>query len=311
MLWFTKGMCFLPVFLVIWSSAAFIVPYIIAVFSGHVKPLVPYISDTGTNPPESGVFGFMVTISAVLGAATIVTKYKLLEKLNESTSLINSKCNLFALCIGILSCIGMIIVATFQETSVPIVHDIGAIVAFVLGVFYILLQSYITYKMLPLERSLFVCCFRMFLAVLSFCAIFPTIACAVLSKLQQNTEKVNIYYLTKKEKKSLNDYKWSRKKKKESGLFKMSNGIENAFRAKSNTKMMFRYTLKKSSYTVAILCFTLQFLISIQGHVFRIVSAVCEWIVAFSFIFFFFSYIREFQNVNLRIQTELSDNSFH
>nr|XP_006010091.1 PREDICTED: DNA damage-regulated autophagy modulator protein 1 [Latimeria chalumnae] len=276
MLWFTKGMCFLPVFLVIWSSAAFIVPYIIAVFSGHVKPLVPYISDTGTNPPESGVFGFMVTISAVLGAATIVTKYKLLEKLNESTSLINSKCNLFALCIGILSCIGMIIVATFQETSVPIVHDIGAIVAFVLGVFYILLQSYITYKMLPLERSLFVCCFRMFLAVLSFCAIFPSILYIVPG--------FTINY---------------------------SNGIENAFRAKSNTKMMFRYTLKKSSYTVAILCFTLQFLISIQGHVFRIVSAVCEWIVAFSFIFFFFSYIREFQNVNLRIQTELSDNSFH
>ncbi|KAJ7399110.1 hypothetical protein BTVI_118258 [Pitangus sulphuratus] len=60
------GVAFVPALLVSWSSAAFIISYAIAVLEGHVEPLVPYISDTGTKPPESGVFGFMINISALL-----------------------------------------------------------------------------------------------------------------------------------------------------------------------------------------------------------------------------------------------------
>ncbi|KAJ7414811.1 hypothetical protein WISP_81581 [Willisornis vidua] len=63
------GVAFVPALLVGWSSAAFIISYAIAVLKGHVEPLVPYISDTGTKPPESGVFGFMINISAILDPA--------------------------------------------------------------------------------------------------------------------------------------------------------------------------------------------------------------------------------------------------
>lgn len=37
------GLAFVPALLVSWSSAAFIVSYVIAVLEGHVQPLVPYI----------------------------------------------------------------------------------------------------------------------------------------------------------------------------------------------------------------------------------------------------------------------------
>lgn len=41
--WFLKGMSFVPFLLVTWSSAAFIISYVVAVLSGHVNPFLPYI----------------------------------------------------------------------------------------------------------------------------------------------------------------------------------------------------------------------------------------------------------------------------
>lgn len=37
------GVAFVPALLVCWSSAAFIISYVIAVLAGHVEPFVPYI----------------------------------------------------------------------------------------------------------------------------------------------------------------------------------------------------------------------------------------------------------------------------
>lgn len=43
MLCFLRGMAFVPFLLVTWSSAAFIISYVVAVLSGHVNPFLPYI----------------------------------------------------------------------------------------------------------------------------------------------------------------------------------------------------------------------------------------------------------------------------
>lgn len=43
MLCYMPGVAFVPALLVSWSSAAFIISYVIAVLAGHVEPLVPYI----------------------------------------------------------------------------------------------------------------------------------------------------------------------------------------------------------------------------------------------------------------------------
>lgn len=43
MLCFMPGVAVVPALLVGWSSAAFIISYVIAVLAGHVEPLVPYI----------------------------------------------------------------------------------------------------------------------------------------------------------------------------------------------------------------------------------------------------------------------------
>lgn len=43
MCWFRRGLCALPVALVIWSTATLLLSYAIAVVFGHADPIIPYI----------------------------------------------------------------------------------------------------------------------------------------------------------------------------------------------------------------------------------------------------------------------------
>lgn len=199
---------------------------------------MPYISDTGTKPPESGVFGFMINISALLASITMYIRYLLIEKQNESSHFVRSSCNMFTLCVGLMGCTGMGIVATFQELAVPSVHDIGALVAFGSGVVYITLQSIISYKSCPRWNTYFVCHIRMAISVISCIAFIPMIVFA--SKI-------------------------------------------------SMTKI--DWTPGEKDYT------------------YHFMSAICEWTVAFGFIFFFLTFIRDFQRFSLRISTEIHEES--
>ncbi|XP_058842201.1 DNA damage-regulated autophagy modulator protein 1 isoform X1 [Acipenser ruthenus] len=236
MFWFMEGMCFLPVSLVIWSSSSFIVSYITALLERHVDPVFPYISDTGTEPPDSGIFGVMITLASFLGVATMYTRYKFLEKLNETTHAISTKLNKSALFLGIIGCLGMCVVATFQETVITLVHDIGAIIAFLAGVIYISLQSIISFKMYPSGSTLIVCYIRMGISGISIIAVVPMIVCALMVPRTQ--------------------LHWDPDEK---------------------------------------------------DYPLHLVSAVCEWIVAFGFVCYFLTYIKEFQKFTLKTKAEFID----
>nr|XP_046184913.1 DNA damage-regulated autophagy modulator protein 1-like isoform X2 [Oncorhynchus gorbuscha] len=212
MFWFWEGICFLPTFLVIWSSSTFIVSYLIALFEHDVDVIFPYISDTGAEPPESCVFGLMTVITAFAGTATMYARYKFVEKLNEKAGGVPPALNQAAFWIGMLSCLGMCFVATFQ--------------------------SIISYKAFPYGCSLALCRMRTGIATIAFLAVFPTVVCAVFvtqTTLHRKTED--------------------------------------------------------------------------EDYVFHLVSAVSEWIVAFSFIFFFFTYIHDFKKFTLKLRTQFVDYS--
>ncbi|XP_022439803.1 DNA damage-regulated autophagy modulator protein 2 isoform X2 [Eschrichtius robustus] len=113
MWWFQQGLSFLPSALVIWTAAAFIFSYITAITLHHVDPVLPYISDTGTVAPEKCLFGAMLNIAAVLCIATIYVRYKQVHALNPEESRI-IKLNKAGLVLGLLSCLGLSIVANFQ-----------------------------------------------------------------------------------------------------------------------------------------------------------------------------------------------------
>lgn len=233
MFWFMEGMCFWPTFLVIWSSSTFIVSYIIALFKRDVDVIFPYISDTGANPPESCIFGLMTVITAFTGMITMYTRYKFVEKQNERTGDVSPCLNKTAFWIGMLSCLGMCFVATFQETTITTVHDAGALLFFVSGVVYTILQTVMSYHTYPYGCSMTMCFTRAAIASISFLAVFPTIFCA--------------YFVT-------------------------------------------QTSLHRNSQD--------------KDFVLHLVSAVSEWIVAFSFVFFFLTYIQDFKMFTLRLRTE-------
>lgn len=229
-----EGTCLLPVVLVISSSSTFIVNYVIATLRGDVDVIFPYISDTGNSPPESCIFGLMTSITAMAGVGTMYARYKFIERLIEKTGGVRPCCNLAGFIVGLLSCLGMCVVATFQETVVTVVHDLGALLFFLTGVLYIFIQTCISYQAYPFGSSKAMCRTRALITTIASLALIPTVVCALLVK----STKLH----------------W--------------NGDE-------------------------------------MDYGFRLASAVCEWTVAFSFVFFFLTYIREFKLFTLTVRAEL------
>ncbi|XP_077357330.1 DNA damage-regulated autophagy modulator protein 1 isoform X1 [Festucalex cinctus] len=172
--------------------------------------------------------------SPTLGIATIYGRFKFVEKLNEETRVVSPRLNKAALVLGMLACLGMCVVATFQETTVTAVHDAGALLFFATGVLYIFLQSAISYHLFPYGSSMAVCRARLAVAVIALLAFFPTVICAFFVKqkdLHRDAES--------------------------------------------------------------------------KDYPFHVASAVCEWIVAFSFVCFFLTYIDDFKLFTLRVKTEM------
>ena len=117
--------------------------YAISVTTGRVGALFPYISDTGTKPPASCVFGLMLNLSSVFTAVAVYIRHRQLEgdDSNKNIAVVND----ISMFTGLLSCIGMMIVACFQKTEVLSVHLIGALMVFISGIVYCWLQSYLSY----------------------------------------------------------------------------------------------------------------------------------------------------------------------
>ncbi|OQR71717.1 DNA damage-regulated autophagy modulator protein 2-like, partial [Tropilaelaps mercedesae] len=87
--------------------------YSIAFSTGHISG-VPYISDTGTNPPESCIFGLFLTIYAVFLGVSVWNVY---ASVARPTTLQGWTC-----AVGLLAAFGVEVVANFQETVLFLVH---------------------------------------------------------------------------------------------------------------------------------------------------------------------------------------------
>ncbi|XP_046881812.1 DNA damage-regulated autophagy modulator protein 2b [Hypomesus transpacificus] len=180
MWWFQQGLCILPVALVVWTAATFILAYITAVLLRHVDPLVPYISDTGTVPPERCVFGIMLDVSAFLGIATTYVRYKQVQALTEDEEYKLHKLNLFGLVLGWISSFGMCVVANFQKTTLFSMHLVGAVLTFGVGALYILVQTLVSLYMQPHVHGKTVFWVRLAVGVWTFSSIISMFVSSVI-----------------------------------------------------------------------------------------------------------------------------------
>ncbi|KAM9688966.1 DNA damage-regulated autophagy modulator protein 2 isoform 3-T4 [Trichechus inunguis] len=179
MWWFQQGLSFLPSALVIWTAAAFIFSYITAITLHHVDPVLPYISDTGTVAPEKCLFGAMLNVTAVLCVATIYVRYKQVHALNPEENRI-IRLNKAGLVLGLLSCLGLSIVANFQKTTLFLAHVSGAVLTFGLGSLYMFVQTILSYQMQPRIHGKQVFWIRLLMVIWCAVSAFSMLTCSSL-----------------------------------------------------------------------------------------------------------------------------------
>ncbi|XP_022082783.1 DNA damage-regulated autophagy modulator protein 2-like [Acanthaster planci] len=231
--WLFVGLGWLPIAVGVSLGLSFIIPYCIAVGLGHVSAGFPYISDTGTEPPESCIFGQLLNISSALAFATIYVRYKQVAEYYQDVPGRVLKCNKAGLVLGSLAALGMSIVANFQETNMIIFHLIGAMMCFGLGVLYGFTMTWISYKLSPQHCTMTMFRFRLALSALALVFLVTTLLFAGLASSQWD---------------GADPRKWL----PEDGGFGL-----------------------------------------------HVASTASEWAMAVAFLFFFFTFIKEFQKVEL------------
>lgn len=146
---------------------AFFITYGMSVHYKHVKPLFPYISDTGTIPPESCLFAQFLNIYAALTGWCMYLRYKQVRLYyfyilsqgivpqSDRHRSIHRKLvfNKVCLFVGIVTALGISVVGNFQEDHVISVHLLGAMMAFGGAGLYCWMQAVISYKMSRLPNS--------------------------------------------------------------------------------------------------------------------------------------------------------------
>ena len=163
--------------------------YIAAVIQGHVVPTVPYISDAATYSPESCFFGLLMDIGCILLGLVVYARFRQIQLVTElypATHQLCNKLNSRALWIGLGSCMGVCIVANFQETNVRIVHYFGALCTFGLGSVYFWIQAVISYYILPHHGSLFKAHLRIAFASIGTILFFIVAVTGIISHILFN-----------------------------------------------------------------------------------------------------------------------------
>ncbi|XP_043279319.1 DNA damage-regulated autophagy modulator protein 2-like [Venturia canescens] len=187
---------YVPIVIFITFPATVITTYSIAVGLGHTEAGFPYISDTTTYAPESCIFAQFMNIAAALMSFFVYVRYEQVKECivefrgNDSLQ----KWNRAGLVFGLLTNLGLSIVANFQETSVLVVHMIGAFMCFGAGTIYFWSQAVCSYYLQPHGCSILVARARIIMAIFMTICFIVTIVCGTLSFRLYKGKQVQKWY---------------------------------------------------------------------------------------------------------------------
>ncbi|CAG2053767.1 unnamed protein product, partial [Timema podura] len=175
----TSHLHYLPLAVFILTPLTFISTYTWSVLLGQVEPAFPYISDTGTLPPASCLFSQLLNIITVFMSCCVYIRYRLVK--NAESGII-PWVNTMAAWLGGICCLGLSLVANFQESNVSSVHVLGADTCFIGGAIYFCLQTWFSHKMKPSLVSKKTLSFQICMSVLCFlCAVTTILAGRIAS----------------------------------------------------------------------------------------------------------------------------------
>lgn len=152
---FTK-LHYVPITGFLTSLLSMLVPYAISVYLGDSPAILPFISDAGGDPPQSIVFGLLLSATCFVGAVGMYMKYLMVRKQTQhSTDVRVEQVNRWSCMGGVLVCLGGIIVSLsptghlrkdctwYWPMFVP--HMIGACMIFGIGYATTLMHLYLQY----------------------------------------------------------------------------------------------------------------------------------------------------------------------
>ncbi|CAD5233818.1 unnamed protein product [Bursaphelenchus xylophilus] len=166
---------FFPILTVITAVLAFFTGYGLAVGQGRTQWNLPYISDGGTFPPESCIFGILLSMSGFFWICTVFAMHirlntHLRTTNNDELPFYYKIIFLFMMSIGLTSGVGVLLVACVQETNVNVFHLIGAMMAFCCGLFYLWVLLFLTLIVKPSFSSVRIMIIRGLIIFIASCA---------------------------------------------------------------------------------------------------------------------------------------------
>lgn len=167
-------------------AVGFLTTYIVAVKNNHVTPYLPYISETGRAPPESCIFTLICSISSFLLFLVVCVRFKHIHHFYYESVTHIKRWNTAGLVFGILSAFGLLVVGSFQDSAVPVVHFSGAITVFFGGVIYAWIQSIISYQIyhinLTRHGSSISICFKFVLSILATVIVVTAVVSGAIAR---------------------------------------------------------------------------------------------------------------------------------
>jgi hypothetical protein len=106
---------------------------------------LPTISELGNRPPASSIFSFGFAFAAAVFGWVVFARFKDIHQVLVIERYRNL--NRVACGVGLLFCLGMLVVCTFQSQNVPVVHYAAALVLFCCATAYVWLMSAISAKL--------------------------------------------------------------------------------------------------------------------------------------------------------------------
>jgi len=181
-----------PVGAFILLPLACIVSYGIGLSRNDIQEVWPFVSDTGAVLPDSCIFGQLLNMSAGLMMVSLYLRHRHIMAYFRATKEKRKRLILSSrifLGVGIFASFGMMLVANFQERTIVVVHFVGALIAFFLGLVYGWYQTLISFLSPRKLTPRWIAVFRLFICIigsLSFVGLFARNMVGQTGKLPAN-----------------------------------------------------------------------------------------------------------------------------
>ncbi|KHN72428.1 DNA damage-regulated autophagy modulator protein 1 [Toxocara canis] len=147
-----KHVWIFPTLAALFAYLAFFIGYGVGIANDHLDAWFAFISDGGALPPESCIFGELLNLSAMFVAITVYVRHLQIVTFYDKIHHVHGRWRMgstIMMWLGFVVAFGVSLVANVQETSIPVLHGIGAFMAFLVGVIYIWSQIAFTFVMRP------------------------------------------------------------------------------------------------------------------------------------------------------------------